>query len=161
MGEEGGEGATGMDLDESEKKAEEKEDEKEDVVKKEKEPDSKDEKMDVDGEGGEEEEKPAPNKREPTSFSVRNPARITKAQSKVCAFDLDQRYRPIRSNEEPFGVVILTDSTPTEEDEDLGAVQAPSLEGECAPPKPFEWTPPAAAAPEETSTTAEEGKSET
>jgi 26S proteasome regulatory subunit N2 len=91
-------------------------------------------------------EKPKPKKREPepTSFRVKNPARMTKAQSKVCVFDLEQRYRPIRHHETPFGVVILTDSTPTEQDVDLGAIKAPSLEpeGECAPPEPFEWTPP-------------------
>ena len=80
---------------------------------------------------------------EPTSFRVGNPARITTAQSTVCEFDLGQRYRPIRPEEKPFGVIILTDSTPGEA-EDLGAVKAPSLEpeGECAPPEPFEWAPP-------------------
>mmetsp|Transcript_27232 Transcript_27232/g.40207 ORF Transcript_27232/g.40207 Transcript_27232/m.40207 type:complete len:142 (-) Transcript_27232:108-533(-) len=136
-----------MDIDESEK--EKIEDEKEKGEKSEKE-----ESMDIDGEGA---EKLLPKKREPepTSFRVKNPARITKAQSKVCAFDLEQRYRPIRPNEVPFGVVILTDSTPAEEDEDLGAVQAPSLEGECAPPKPFEWTPPPADETVETEATEE------
>lgn len=92
-----------------------------------------------------EEEKKVRKKREPepTSFRVGNPARITTAQSAVCEFDLGQRYRPIRPEEKPFGVIILTDSTPGEV-EDLGAVKAPSLEpeGECAPPEPFEWTPP-------------------
>lgn len=98
------------------------------------------EKMDV-----EEEEKKVKKKREPepTSFRVGNPSRITMAQSVVCEFDMTQRYRPIRSEETPFGVIILTDSTPGEA-EDLGAVKAPSLEpeGECAPPEPFEWAPP-------------------
>lgn len=102
--------------------------------------------MEVDGEGeAPPVEKQVKKKREPEplSFRVKNPARITKAQSEVCVFDLDQRYRPIRPDEKPFGVVILTDSTPGEE-EDLGAVNAPSMEpeGECAPPEPFEWTPP-------------------
>lgn len=100
----------------------------------------KDEKQD-----GEEEEKKVKKKREPepTSFRVGNPSRITTAQSAVCEFDLSQRYRPIRPDEKPFGVIILTDSTPGEA-EDLGAVKAPSLEpeGECAPPEPFQWTPP-------------------
>ena len=94
------------------------------------------------------EKKPAKKKREPepTSFRIGNPARITIAQSALCAFDLSQRYRPIRPEEKPFGVIILTDSTPGEE-EDLGAVKAPSLEpeGETAPPEPFEWVPPGAA----------------
>ena len=66
--------------------------------------------------------------------------------------------------EKPFGVIILTDSTPGEA-EDLGAVKAPSLEpeGECAPPEPFEWAPPGhpEAAPEvEEEKPKEEEKSE-
>jgi 26S proteasome regulatory subunit N2 len=82
---------------------------------------------------------------EPTSFRVSNPSRVSTAQSLVCEFDLTQRYRPIRVEEKPFGVIILTDSTPGEV-EDLGAVKAPSLEpdGECAPPEPFVWEAPAA-----------------
>lgn len=102
----------------------------------------REEKMEVDKE---EDEKKIKKKREPepTSFRVGNPARITTAQSPFCSFDLSQRYRPIRPEEQPFGVIILTDSTPGEA-EDLGAVKAPSLEpeGECAPPEPFEWAPP-------------------
>ena len=80
---------------------------------------------------------------EPTTFRIGNPARITKAQSEFCEFDLTQRYRPIRPNERPYGVIVLTDSTP-EEEEDVAAVMAPSLEpdGELPPPEPFEWTPP-------------------
>lgn len=93
----------------------------------------------------EEEKKPKKKVPEPTFFRVKNPARITKAQSTVCEFDLEQRYRPIRRMEQPYGVVILTDSTPDQVDNELGAVKAPSLEpeGECAPPEPFEWTAPA------------------
>jgi 26S proteasome regulatory subunit N2 len=94
---------------------------------------------------GEEKDKKPKKKRvpEPTSFRVTNPSRITTTQSAFCDFDTEQRYRPIRPEETPFGVIILTDSTPGLE-EDLGAVKAPSLEpeGECAPPEPFEWTPP-------------------
>ena len=119
--------------------------EKEETDKKEAEKKESEEKMDVDKEGGEEEPKKVKKKREPepTSFRVGNPSRITTAQSAVCEFDLSQRYRPIRPEEKPFGVIILTDSTPGEA-EDLGAVKAPSLEpeGECAPPEPFEWAPP-------------------
>lgn len=101
--------------------------------------------MDVDGKEEVEEKKPVKKKREPepTSFRIGNPARITIKQAEVCEFDLSQRYRPVRVEEKPFGVLILTDSTPGEE-EDLGAVKAPSLEpeGETAPPEPFEWVPP-------------------
>ena len=100
----------------------------------------------MDVEKSDEAEKKPKKKREPepTTFRITNPSRITTAQSAVCEFDLEQRYRPIRTDEKPFGVIILTDSTPGEE-EDLGAIKAPSLEpeGECAPPEPFEWTPPA------------------
>jgi 26S proteasome regulatory subunit N2 len=81
---------------------------------------------------------------EPSSFRVGNPSRVTLAQSKLCEFDMNQRYRPIRFNETPMGVIILTDSAPGDVEEDLGTVKSPSLEpeGELAPPEPFEWTPP-------------------
>jgi len=85
------------------------------------------------------------NKREPepTTFCLPNPCRITKAQAEVCAFDQYQRYRPIHHEEKPCGVIMVTDSTPGEE-EDLGTVKAPSIESEdeADPPEPFEWTPP-------------------
>jgi len=127
----GGEKGAAMDVDDAEKTEAKESDE-----------DKKEEKMDVE----KEEEKKTKKKKEPepTSFRVGNPARITTAQSAVCEFDLAQRYRPIRPEEKPFGVIILTDGTPGEA-EDLGAVKAPSLEpeGECAPPEPFEWAPPA------------------
>jgi len=107
--------------------------------------------MDIDK--PEEAEKKPKKKREPEPafFRVGNPTRITTAQSMVCEFDLQQRYRPIRPSERPIGVIILTDSTP-EEEEELGTVKSPSLEpeGELAPPEPFEWTPPEA--PSTTST---------
>jgi 26S proteasome regulatory subunit N2 len=94
-----------------------------------------------------EEETAKPKKKrepEPSSFRVGNPSRITLAQSKLCEFDMNQRYRPIRFNETPMGVVILIDSTPQDIEEELGTVKSPSLEpeGELAPPEPFEWTPP-------------------
>lgn len=128
----GGEGGAAMDVDKEEEKTESK-----DAAG-----DEKGEKMEVDKE--EKEKKPKKKREpEPTTFRIGNPSRITVAQSRVCEFDLGQRYRPIRPEETPLGVIILTDSTPGEA-EDLGAVKAPSLEpeGECAPPEPFEWTPP-------------------
>ena len=139
----GGEGGAAMDVDKEEEKTDSK-----DAAG-----DEKGEKMEVDKE--EEEKKPKKKREpEPTTFRVGNPSRITVAQSRVCEFDLGQRYRPIRPEETPLGVIILTDSTPGEA-EDLGAVKAPSLEpeGECAPPEPFEWTP-----PEETADTKEPAK---
>merc|ERR1711957_99685 len=89
-------------------------------------------------------EKSKPKKKrepEPTSFRISNPARITTAQADVCTFDPNQRYCPIRPEEKPYGVIMLTDSTP-EEEEDLGAVKTPAQEDEADPPEAFEWTPP-------------------
>jgi len=116
----------------------------EDTIPEVKEEESKEEKMEVDGEEAPEEEKKPKKKREPEplSFRLSNPCRITNAQAEFCEFDLDQRYRPIRMEEKPCGVILLTDSTPDEE-EDLGTVKAPSIEteDEADPPQPFEWTP--------------------
>jgi 26S proteasome regulatory subunit N2 len=116
-----------------------------DVEKKE---EDKTESMDVDGEDkakadeDKTEEKPKKKREpEPTSFRISNPSRVTKAQANVCTFDLDQRYRPIRPEETPSGVIMLTDSTPGE-DEELGVVKTPAQEEEADPPEPFEWTPP-------------------
>ena len=102
--------------------------------------------MDVDGEDATQaaavENKPKKKREpEPTSFRISNPSRITTAQADVCVFDLSQRYRPIRPEEKPYGVIMLTDSTPSEED-DVGAVKTPAQEDEADPPEPFEWTPP-------------------
>jgi len=143
----GGEAGAAMDVDKEEEK-----------TSKDAAADEKGDKMEVDKR--EEEKKPKKKREpEPTSFRIGNPSRITIAQSRVCEFDLGQRYRPIRPEETPFGVIILTDSTPGEA-EDLGAVKAPSLEpeGECAPPEPFEWTPPAEAATDTKESAKEEQK---
>lgn len=135
-----------MDIDKKEsgddEKKESKDDEKEKASSEE-----KTEGMDVDGEGEDAEavaeKKPKKKKEpEPTSFRLSNPSRITKAQADVCVFDLDQRYRPVRPEEKPYGVVMLTDSTPDEEDDDMGAVRSPAAEDEADPPEAFEWTPP-------------------
>eukprot|EP00977_Amphora_coffeiformis_P017717 scaffold5873_cov172-Amphora_coffeaeformis.AAC.14 len=125
-------GPTAMEVDESEKKEENKE-----------------EKTEGDeGEGKKEEQEKKKRKKEPepTSFKISNPSRVTHSQANVCVFTDDQRYRPILPTTKPMGVIILTDTTPNaEEEEDFGAVLAPSMEpeGELPPPEPFEWTPPA------------------
>ena len=105
--------------------------------------DGEDDAMDVDKEGDTTEKKKKKREPEPTSFKIGNPSRITKAQSEYCVFDLTQRYRPVRPDESPYGVIVLSDSTPDQE-EDVGAVMAPSLEpdGELAPPEAFVWKPP-------------------
>lgn len=144
----GGEGGSdaAMDVDKKED-AESKEDTSKDVKK------DSTEGMDVDDAKKDEEKKenaedgetkPKKKKREPepTLFRISNPARITTAQANVCAFDLNQRYRPIRPEEKPYGVIMLTDSTPGEDEEELGAVKTPAEEDEADPPEAFEWTPP-------------------
>merc|ERR1712165_323486 len=97
--------------------------------------------MDIDEE---EEKKPKKKKEpEPSSFALSNPCRITKPQADVCVFDSSQRYQPVRNQEKPCGVILVTDSTPGEE-EDLGTVKPPSIESEdeAEAPEPFIWTPP-------------------
>lgn len=143
--EQGGGGPEAMDVDKKEEGASEGKEESKTEEGKSKEEEKEGEGMDVDEEGGDADKK-AKKKREPepTSFRIPNPSRITKSQSDVCTFDLNQRYRPVRPEERPCGVVMLTDSTPEKEEEDLGAVKAPSLEDEdeADAPEPFEWAPP-------------------
>ena len=135
---EGGEAA--MDVDKKEEDAKPKEEEEGKEEKKEEGADGEEKKEEDAAEG---EAKPKKKREpEPTSFRVSNPARITVAQAEVCAFDLAQRYRPVRPEETPYGVIILTDSTPAEDDEELGAVKTPAQEEEADPPEAFEWTPP-------------------
>lgn len=84
-------------------------------------------------------------KKEPETetFTISNPSRITKYQIQFCAFELSQRYRPVRPEGKISGVIILTDTTPDEEEE-VNAVKTPSLdaEDEAETPEPFEWAPP-------------------
>ena len=113
----------------------------EEDTKEEKDGENEGEAMEVDEE---EEKKPKKKKEpEPSSFVLSNPCRITKAQTDVCSFDRSQRYYPIRNQQKPCGVILVTDSTPDEE-EDLGTVKPPSIESEdeAEAPEPFYWTPP-------------------
>jgi 26S proteasome regulatory subunit N2 len=117
------------------------EDVKEEKIDKEKSEGKEGEAMEIDGEEG---KKPKKKKEpEPKSFTLSNPCRITKAQANVCSFGQSQRYYPVRSEEKPRGVILVTDSRPGEE-EDLGTVKPPSIESEDEPdaPEPFVWTPP-------------------
>jgi 26S proteasome regulatory subunit N2 len=104
---------------------------------------TKDEEKKEDGEAEVIEEKKVKKKKqpEPTSFRLSNPSRITRVQSVVCAFDLNQRYRPVRSDGQPLGVIMLTDSKPSEEEE-LFVVKTPYEEDEAEMPDAFEWAPP-------------------
>ncbi|OQR83320.1 26S proteasome non-ATPase regulatory subunit [Achlya hypogyna] len=86
--------------------------------------------------------------KEPSSFTLKNPARVTLSQEQHLAFDWSQRYVPVVASRRPAGIIVLKDRTPTEA-EAVVAVQAPSAgnasaEEEADAPEPFEWEPPAA-----------------
>lgn len=49
----------------------------------------------------------APPVKEPSSFTLGNPARVTLAQESVVSFDLTQRYVPVRKAAKPVGIVML------------------------------------------------------
>jgi len=80
---------------------------------------------------------------EPNSFRMINPCRVTKAQAQYCEIDVAQRYRPIQLDDKPYGVIILTDSQPSEIDTCMGNIFPPSMgaDDEADPPEPFEWSP--------------------
>ncbi|CAB1113322.1 unnamed protein product [Ectocarpus sp. CCAP 1310/34] len=98
---------------------------------------------------GEKPEAPKPKKEpEPTSFKIKNPARVTPSQEPFVHFDMEQRccsdaYVPVRKTGKPLGIIMLLDRTP-DEPEDVALVEAPSTDPdgeEADPPEPFEWTP--------------------
>ncbi|TMW67451.1 hypothetical protein Poli38472_011071 [Pythium oligandrum] len=101
--------------------------------------------MDVDSEGaaGADDKKKAA--KEPTTHTVKSPARVTLAQEQYMAFDVKQRYVPVMyPNQRAAGVIVLRDTTPGEAEE-VEAIKAPAAAGaedEADPPEPFEWTPP-------------------
>ncbi|RHZ42174.1 hypothetical protein DYB26_012868, partial [Aphanomyces astaci] len=81
--------------------------------------------------------------KEPTSFNVQNPSRVTLAQLPHLSFDLSQRYVPVVPTRRPAGIVLLKDRHPHEK-ESVVAVQAPSQAGaeeEADAPEPFEFEP--------------------
>lgn len=85
--------------------------------------------------------KPKKKQPEPNSYQLQNPCRITKFQQPYCEFSTN-RYKPVREDVTPMGIIVLQDTTPMEEDEDLvEAVQTPE-EDEAPMPEPFLWTPP-------------------
>ena len=123
-----------------EKKKKEEEGDGMDVEKKEEERDKKEGE-----EGGEKEEKKKKKGPEPKSFEMSNPSRMTKAQAKVCSSQSGQRYSQLLKGS-VTGIVMLTDSTPAEEDEEVEVVKAPSVEeDEASMPEPFIWRPEGAA----------------
>jgi 26S proteasome regulatory subunit N2 len=88
-----------------------------------------------------------PKEPEPDSFMLSNPSRVTYAQHAFVMPDPTNRYRPVHTKQKRnLGVVVLTDSTPDEEDDELMEIEAPPKAGEEGPepecPEPFEWVPP-------------------
>ncbi|KAF0686226.1 Aste57867_21931 [Aphanomyces stellatus] len=81
--------------------------------------------------------------KEPNSFNVKNPSRVTLGQVPYLSFDLSQRYIPVVPTRRPAGIIMLKDRQPNEK-EDVVAVQAPSqanAEEEADAPEPFEYEP--------------------
>jgi hypothetical protein len=71
---------------------------------------------------------------------MENPSRMTKAQRKFCAA-VEGRYRPVLAGA-TSGIIMLTDSTPGEEDDEIVVPKVPSVEDEEAPmPEEFVWHP--------------------
>jgi 26S proteasome regulatory subunit N2 len=51
--------------------------------------------------------------REPTSFSVQNPARIIPAQARFISLNPEQRYVPVSRKSSPSGIILLADHDPS------------------------------------------------
>jgi 26S proteasome regulatory subunit N2 len=51
--------------------------------------------------------------KEPTSFSMSNPSRLTPSQSRFVSLQEDQRYVPICRQNRPAGIVMLLDTDPS------------------------------------------------
>ena len=89
------------------------------------------------GEGAEKKKKKGP---EPKSFDLNNPSRMTKAQVSHC-FVKPGRYHPVLPGAKT-GIIVLSDTTPSEEDDEVEEVKVPSVEEEEAKmPEPFIWRP--------------------
>ncbi|DAZ93893.1 TPA: hypothetical protein N0F65_004740 [Lagenidium giganteum] len=104
--------------------------------------------MEVDSEGTAAGDKPAAaakkTVKEPTSFIMSNPSRVTLSQETFVSYDLTQRYVPVVPTRRPAGIIMLRDTKPGDE-EQVEAVKAPAAAGaenEADPPEPFEWEPP-------------------
>jgi 26S proteasome regulatory subunit N2 len=105
--------------------------------------------MEIDAEGTSSSTGTGPTKKntqvkEPLSFTLSNPSRVTLTQEQFVVYDLTQRYVPIVPTRRPAGVIILKDTKPeeAEEVEDIKTPAVAGTENEAEPPEPFEWSPP-------------------
>jgi len=91
----------------------------------------------------EEEKKPEPEP-EPEFEIKTNPARVTAAQIKHLAFNVDDRYKPVKEGD-VFGIVMLRDTKPGEPEHFVAAAATGSTKQEEEPeseaPEPFEYDP--------------------
>jgi 26S proteasome regulatory subunit N2 len=91
-----------------------------------------------------EEAKQTKKEKEPSSFSLANPSRLTIAQAPKVTLQEGQRYLPVSSKRALTGIVMLTDRYPDlpEEVTKVGRVGLGGPEEEEAEaPAPFEWNP--------------------
>jgi len=91
-----------------------------------------------------EEVKPKKEK-EPSTFFVTNPSRLTPSQRRFIHLmdNSEQRYTPVDKRSVPAGIVMLIDNDPTtpENVTKVERVQLGQAEEEAAAPEPFEWNP--------------------
>lgn len=81
--------------------------------------------------------------KEPSSFALTNPSRLTPSQARFISLQEGQRYVPVRDGVLPSGIVMLLDTDPTSP-ENVVTVERMTLGGDeeiAAPPEPFEWDP--------------------
>ena len=91
-----------------------------------------------------EEVKPAKKEREPSFFTLSNPARVIPSQVKFISLSSEtpSRYTPVHKNADPIGILMLIDADPSAAEE-VSKVERVNLgqTEEAAPPEPFEWGP--------------------
>jgi 26S proteasome regulatory subunit N2 len=78
---------------------------------------------------------------EASVHTLSNPSRVTIPQRPLIEFILNQRYVPIRL-EVASGIVMLKDTAPETDDDELAEVCAPMIgedQDEASAPKPFVW----------------------
>eukprot|EP01038_Epipyxis_sp_PR26KG_P006496 gene6496-8931_t len=88
------------------------------------------------------EPKIVPKKKEPSSYQLSNPSRLTPSQARFISVSAYQRYRPICRQNNPAGIVLLVDSDPLSP-ELVTKVERMLIgqEDDAPPPEPFEWDP--------------------
>ena len=81
--------------------------------------------------------------KEPSSFTLTNPARVIPSQVRFISLQSTQRYAPVsRRCVNPAGIVVLIDSSPSNPENVLKVERlAIGQEDEADAPEPFEWSP--------------------